>query len=178
MSDYYYVKLSLLITLFSFLFPLPPSHSYPNQKLRSRIHDLTTIQQFLRPQNAARAALGMQPLRWDTGLAGYARWWAQQRRYDCALQHSDGPYGENIFWGSGTGWDPSQAATAWVSERKWYDHRRNACASGQMCGHYTQIVWRSTTRVGCAVAVCVDGVGTFMACEYDPPGNYIGERPY
>ncbi|KAI4376261.1 hypothetical protein MLD38_014046 [Melastoma candidum] len=175
----YYAKLSLIILFSAFLsLLLRPSYSYPIQKLRSGIHYPTTIQHFLRPQNAARAALGMQPLRWDPNLAGYAQWWAQQRRHDCALEHSDGPYGENIFWGSGTGWDPAQAAAAWVSERKWYDHRRNTCAGGQMCGHYTQIVWRSTARVGCAVAVCFNGGGTFMACEYDPPGNYIGERPY
>ncbi|XP_048134203.1 pathogenesis-related protein PR-1-like [Rhodamnia argentea] len=134
--------------------------------------------QFLAPHNVARAAVRMPPLVWDPSLVGYARQWAFQRRRDCALRHSNGPYGENIFWGSGTGWSPGQAVAAWASERRWYDYKSNGCSRGQMCGHYTQIVWRSTKRVGCTVEVCSSGGGTFMVCEYDPPGNYIGERPY
>ncbi|XP_030443261.2 pathogenesis-related protein PR-1-like [Syzygium oleosum] len=161
------VILTLLLLLVSTCHALP-----------KRPPGLSQAGQFLAPQNAARAAIQMPPLAWDLRLASYADWWAGQRQRDCALMHSNGPYGENIFWGSGTGWNPGQAVAAWVSERRWYDYRSNGCARGQMCGHYTQIVWRSTRRVGCAVEVCLNGGGTFMVCEYDPPGNYIGERPY
>ncbi|EEC74141.1 hypothetical protein OsI_09212 [Oryza sativa Indica Group] len=58
--------------------------------------------QFLGQQNAARAAMGLPALVWDERVAGYARWYAESRRGDCALVHSSGPYGENLFWGSGT----------------------------------------------------------------------------
>lgn len=133
--------------------------------------------QFLAPQNAARASLGLPPLAWDERVASYARWYAQSRRGDCALVHSSGPYGENLFWGSGTGWAPAQAVAAWVSERPRYDYWSNSC-SGGMCGHYTQIMWRSTRRVGCAMVTCYNGRGTFITCNYDPPGNYVGVRPY
>ncbi|CAN1228951.1 Pathogenesis-related protein PR-1 [Linum grandiflorum] len=95
------------------------------------------------PQNAARAALKMPPLKWDARLARFAQRYANRRKRDCALVHSGGPYGENIFWGSGT-----------------------------------RIVWRRTKRVGCARVVCNGGSGVFMTCNYDPPGNYVGERPY
>ncbi|EEF29977.1 pathogenesis-related protein PR-1 [Ricinus communis] len=139
---------------------------------------LSTANQFLGPHNAARAALRMPPLIWDTRLANYAQWYANQRRFDCDLRHSNGPYGENIFWGSGTGWTPAQAVTAWVSERKWYNYWSNSCYGHQECGHYTQIVWRKTRRIGCAKVTCSDDLGVFMTCNYDPPGNYIGERPY
>ncbi|XP_021893181.1 pathogenesis-related protein PR-1-like [Carica papaya] len=139
---------------------------------------LSQRNQFLGPQNAARYALKMRPLAWDAKLAYYAQQYANRRRYDCALRHSDGPYGENIFWGSGTGWTPAEAATAWVAEKKWYSHWSNSCAGGQQCGHYTQIVWSKTRRIGCARVTCVGGRGVFMTCNYDPPGNYIGERPY
>jgi hypothetical protein len=45
-----------------------------------------------------------------------------------------------------------------------------------VCGHYTQIVWRNTKSVGCAVA---RGKGVEVwVCNYDPPGNYAGQRPY
>ncbi|CAN0912418.1 Pathogenesis-related protein PR-1 [Linum grandiflorum] len=133
------------------------------------------------PQNAARAALKLPPLRWDNRLARYATWYANQRRQDCAMVHSNGPYGENIFWGSGSGagWTPAHAASAWVKERKSYSYRSNSCGGGsEGCGHYTQIVWRRTVRVGCARVVCNGGKGVFMSCNYDPPGNYVGERPY
>ncbi|OWM65896.1 pathogenesis-related protein PR-1-like [Punica granatum] len=138
----------------------------------------STAGQFLQPHNVARAALREPPLVWDSKLAKYAQRWANQRRWDCTLKHSNGPYGENIFWGSGNGWNPAQAVTTWVSERRWYNYWRNTCSRGQMCGHYTQIVWKGTRRLGCAVVTCYGGRGTFMICNYDPPGNYIGQRPY
>ncbi|GFP89705.1 pathogenesis-related protein pr-1 [Phtheirospermum japonicum] len=134
--------------------------------------------QFMGMQNAARAALGLPPLIWDQKLVQYARSYARQRREDCALEHSHGPYGENIFWGSGDGWTPAQAAAAWVAERREYNYWSNSCAFGQQCGHYTQIVWRDTKKIGCAKVVCDGGKGVFMICNYNPPGNYIGERPY
>ncbi|XVF70077.1 hypothetical protein PTKIN_Ptkin11bG0132600 [Pterospermum kingtungense] len=136
------------------------------------------VNQFLLPQNAARAALGLLPLVWDTRLERYAQWYASQRQQDCALIHSNGPYGENIFWGSGDGWTGAQAAASWVCEKKWYDHNTNSCAEGEDCGHYTQVVWVGTRRVGCARVVCDGGLGVFMTCNYDPPGNYMGEKPY
>lgn len=137
------------------------------------------IDGFLRPQNAARAQLGLRPLQWDNNLAAYAHGWALKRKIygDCRLQHSGGPYGENIFWGSGKPWQPWEAANAWVSERKWYNYNSNSCAYYDKCGHYTQIVWRGTSRVGCSRQVCGDG-NVFMTCNYSPPGNWRGQRPY
>ncbi|KAJ0965667.1 hypothetical protein J5N97_026805 [Dioscorea zingiberensis] len=134
--------------------------------------------EFLGPHNAARAAIGLRPLVWDRRLANYAARYAGRRRKDCALVHSKGPYGENIFWGGGGGWRGAQAVAAWVGERRWYRHGDNSCARGEECGHYTQIIWGSTRRVGCAMVTCNAGRGVFITCNYDPPGNYIGEKPY
>eukprot|EP01018_Ginkgo_biloba_P006471 Gb_11054 [translate_table: standard] len=132
---------------------------------------------FLIPQNNARAEVGEYPLVWDHRVESYARWWAEQRRSDCQLIHSDGPYGENNFWGSGHDWTPLDAANDWVEEKQYYTYETNSCDGDEMCGHYTQIVWRNSRRLGCARVVCDNG-DVFMTCNYDPPGNYIGEKPY
>ncbi|KAL0289748.1 UNVERIFIED_CONTAM: Pathogenesis-related protein PR-1 [Sesamum calycinum] len=63
-------------------------------------HKTTYAQQFLSIQNAARSDLALAPLIWDPRIARYAAWYANVRRADCALEHSNGPYGENIFWGA------------------------------------------------------------------------------
>ncbi|KAG9456013.1 hypothetical protein H6P81_000521 [Aristolochia fimbriata] len=123
---------------------------------------VSAASQFLGPHNAVRSALGMRPLVWDTRVARYAQWYANQRRRDCALRHSNGPYGENIFWGSGTGWSPAQAVTAWAGERKWYRYWTNDCASGRECGHYTQMIWRTTRRLGCAKVTCSGAKGVVL----------------
>ncbi|GAB4853595.1 Cuticle-degrading protease [Ancistrocladus abbreviatus] len=151
--------------------PPIPTHTPP-------LKTTSLAYQFLAPHNAARAVVGLPPLAWDAHLAGYAQSYANQRRYDCALVHSSGPYGENIFWGSGSSWTPQQAVAAWVDEAQYYDYSSNSCIDGEDCGHYTQIVWRTSKRLGCARVVCYDGAGVFITCNYDPPGNYIGERPY
>ncbi|KAJ1433513.1 Ves allergen [Sesbania bispinosa] len=137
--------------------------------------------EFLFRHNLVRAAKWEFPLMWDSQLEQYARWWAGQRKADCKVEHSfpenDFKLGENIFWGSGSSWTPTDAVRAWADEEKYYTYATNACVAGQMCGHYTQIVWKNTRRIGCARVVC-DGGDVFMTCNYDPVGNYVGERPY
>jgi len=136
---------------------------------------------FLAPHNAARRAVRVRPLAWDAGLERHARRYAETRaRAGCALEHSHGPYGENLFRGSGGGWTPEAVVAAWVvKERAMYNRASNSCSGRRgACGHYTQIVWRSTTKLGCATATCAGGRGTFAVCVYNPPGNYVGMRPY
>ncbi|KAI3434320.1 SCP domain-containing protein [Psidium guajava] len=137
--------------------------------------------QFLFAHNLVRAYKWELPLMWDFELERYARWWAGQRKSDCKAEHSfpeDGfKLGENIYWGSGSSWSPSDAVGAWAAEEKYYTYATNTCEKGQVCGHYTQIVWKATRRIGCARVVCDDG-DVFMTCNYDPVGNYVGERPY
>ena len=138
-------------------------------------------QDFLDPHNAARSDVGVGAVSWDDAVAAYARSYAAQRRGDCALVHSGGPYGENIFWGSaGADWSAADAVASWVSEKRWYDHGSNSCSApeGRSCGHYTQVVWRDSTAVGCARVVCDNGGGVFITCNYNPPGNFVGQSPY
>jgi hypothetical protein len=70
---------------------------------------------------------------------------------------------------------------AWVSEQSDYDYAADSCRG--TCGHYTQVVWRETTGVGCAAQTCTSGspLGSggwqLWVCDYTPPGN-SGGRPY
>ncbi|XP_059446929.1 pathogenesis-related protein 1-like [Corylus avellana] len=135
-----------------------------------------TQQDYLKAHNDARAAVGVGPLKWDDKVAGYARDYANKRIGDCKLVHSGGPYGENIAWGSAD-LSGTAAVKLWVDEKKSYNYNSNSCAAGAVCGHYTQVVWRNSVRLGCAKVRCNSG-GTFIICNYDPPGNYVGQKPY
>ncbi|WOL19723.1 hypothetical protein Cni_G28525 [Canna indica] len=187
----------LLALLFSILLlhsstthSLSSPASLPLSSINQKIYDTTKALcwgcwaqsiQFLYAHNLVRAAHLELPLAWDPTLESYAGWWASQRRADCRLEHSfpEGRFdlGENIFWGSGSGWGPLDAVQDWAGEERDYSYAANTCAPGRVCGHYTQIVWKDTRRVGCARVVCDDG-DVFMTCNYYPPGNYVGERPY
>lgn len=140
-------------------------------------------QAFVDAHNDARGRAEPSPspalpdLRWDGALAELAADWAR----GCVFEHSMGETGENLAIFS---WSvqPAEVVEAWFSEISDYDYATNTCAPGKMCGHYTQVVWRDTSRVGCALQVCDDvagfGPGELWVCEYDPPGNWVGEQPY
>ncbi|XP_028777942.1 pathogenesis-related protein 1-like [Neltuma alba] len=134
-----------------------------------------TQQDYVNAHNAARSQVGVPDIAWDDTVAAYAQNYASQRKADCQLVHSGGQYGENIAWSSSdmTGTD---AVKMWVDEKANYDYNSNSCVSGQ-CGHYTQVVWKNSIHVGCAKVRCDNG-GTFIGCNYDPPGNYEGQKPY
>jgi pathogenesis-related protein 1 len=136
-------------------------------------------EEFLRAHNRVRSKVDVAPLEWSEELAEYARRYGEQQRdqHQCAMVHSRGPYGENLFWGYGKPFTPTDAVRSWEDESKDYNYESNSCAPGKVCGHYTQLVWADTKRVGCAVIACHDGA-TFVICSYDPPGNFVGERPF
>ncbi|XP_007051550.2 PREDICTED: pathogenesis-related protein 1C [Theobroma cacao] len=137
----------------------------------------TEQQQFLNAHNKVRAHVGLTPFVWDDTLASFALSWANRRIPDCRMIHSFGPYGENIFWGGRDHWTAEDAVRLWVKEHRFYDRRTNACLPERLCGHYTQIVWRNSTKLGCARVKCSTG-GVFIMCNYDPPGNIMDRNPF
>jgi uncharacterized protein YkwD len=88
---------------------------------------------------------------------------------DCTFAHSGGPYGENIALGCS---DASGCVDLWGDEGAEYDYGDPGFS--EATGHFTQLVWKDTTTVGCGSKLCGDH-GWFLVCEYWPRGNVIGE---
>ena len=127
--------------------------------------------------NFIRDRIGVPPLAWSDALAEVAQGWANNLISSGLFMHSrDLRYGENLFQISGPDATstPFEVVNAWAGEAQSYDYDTNTCHG--RCGHYTQLVWRDTKQVGCAVAR--DSTREVWVCEYAPFGNIVGERPY
>jgi pathogenesis-related protein 1 len=131
---------------------------------------------FTNAHNAARSAVGVPNIVWNKTLAAVALNYSNKHKADCRLVHSGSRYGENLAGSTGD-LSGTNAVKLWVNEKKNYNYSSNSCASGAVCGHYTQVVWKNSKRLGCAKVRCNNG-GTFITCNYDPPGNYQGQKPY
>jgi pathogenesis-related protein 1 len=132
-------------------------------------HDL------LAAHNVVRARVGVAPLAWSDRLAGRAQDWAGALLTRKQFAHRpNSTYGENLFEITGASATSAQVVNAWAAESRGYDYNSNRCRG--VCGHYTQIVWGDTKEVGCAVAR--GGGREVWVCNYDPPGNRVGKRPY
>ncbi|HLG98849.1 MAG TPA: CAP domain-containing protein [Bryobacteraceae bacterium] len=130
---------------------------------------------ILAAHNQIRARLAVPPLTWSSSLAIRAQDWANRLLHDGQFYHRPNPrFGENLFEISGGHASAAEVVGDWASEVRDYSYRANTCRG--KCGHYTQIVWRTTRQVGCAVAAARNR--EVWVCNYDPPGNWIGERPY
>lgn len=133
----------------------------------------------------------LEDLEWDQALTSIAADYAAQCTWEHNENRSDnypGYVGENLALFS-SGWPvntlPELTLSNWVEDEiPAYDYASNSCLG--TCGHYTQVVWRDTEGVGCAVQQC----GTFtnlgpawdngylVVCNYSPGGNIVGQQPY
>lgn len=135
------------------------------------------------------SATPLPPLTWSPELAATAQAWAERlASTGCGLMHSTNGYGENLFWQRGGSPSAADVVQGWYDEVECYtfgpflegDACDPVCIAAQNsngCGHYTQVVWRDTERLGCGMATCSSGA-EIWACNYDPPGNYLGDVPY
>jgi uncharacterized protein YkwD len=118
---------------------------------------------------------GVQDLKWNPVLAQYAADYAA-RTFSCdnvQLVHSHGPYGENLAAGYVGGADP---VIAWYDEIQYYDY--NTPGFSEQTGHFTQVVWKSTSEVGCAEVLCNNIWRQYTICEYsNQRGNIVGTNP-
>ncbi len=147
-------------------------------------------QSILSSHNQARHLVGLPSLKWSTSLAKTADSWANTLASEsCNLRHAShserNGYGENLYgsWSSDPRMktSPRDVTKSWLDESGDYIYDTNSCAEGKVCGHYTQIIWRGTSHLGCAKSQCPlphGGVAEVWVCRYDPPGNYGGQKPF
>ncbi|KAK9053195.1 hypothetical protein SSX86_029827 [Deinandra increscens subsp. villosa] len=138
-------------------------------------------QEYLDAHNKARADVGVGPLKWNFQLAKATSLLVrfQRDRENCRFANlTSGKYGGNQMWATGEVVTPRRVVENWVSEKLYYTHDNNSCAPDHRCGVYTQVVWRSSAELGCAMASCLPDQSTLAICFYNPPGNVIGESPY
>ncbi|XP_072042763.1 GLIPR1-like protein 1 [Amphiura filiformis] len=127
-------------------------------------------------------AQDMKYMYWDDNEANEAEQWAAA----CTAGHNRG--GQNMWGNSGSLGSPPggvRATNGWHFEYNWYNHDANSCSA--ICGHYTQVVWSTTNKVGCGAAFCPKVVDSYtgkthsnwwiVICNYSPGGNN-GRRPY
>jgi pathogenesis-related protein 1 len=125
-----------------------------------------------RPQGGA-----LVPLSWSASLATDAQRYADQlAKNGCRLQHAQTDHGENLFGGSGKN-GAAAVVERWAAEERCFRYASFPETCSCTCGHYSQIVWADTQRLGCGMAPCADG-GEVWVCRYDPAGNYVGRHPY
>ena len=162
---------------------------------------------MLATHNKYRAEVSVPPLTWSNELARSAMAYAKMLKAESdylnkiPMRHSDQQLrpgsGENLAWRlvrstSSDIWgrtllaSPSTIAKDWGDEKYHYDYQSNSCRRGEQCGHYTQMIWESTRKVGCArVEQNFRDKGVYTArkeelwvCHYHPAGNWRGRRPY
>ncbi|XP_034052765.1 cysteine-rich secretory protein LCCL domain-containing 2 [Gymnodraco acuticeps] len=136
----------------------------------------------------------MEYMVWDDELEQSATHWAEQCQWDHGPQDLLMSIGQNLAVHWGRYRSPAFHVQSWYDEVKDYTYPYpSECnpwcpdrCSGPMCTHYTQLVWATTSRVGCAVHTCprMDVWGEtwensiYLVCNYSPKGNWIGEAPY
>ncbi|GAO46361.1 hypothetical protein G7K_0592-t1 [Saitoella complicata NRRL Y-17804] len=126
------------------------------------------IDSMLSWHNQYRAIHSAGAVTWNTTLATYA----QNLADTCNFAHSGGPYGENL--GIGTYNNPAYYVYLWYNEETQYDYSNPGFS--ESTGHFTQVVWDSTTEIGCGFATdCTTAAYPYyLVCEYAPPGNVEG----
>jgi hypothetical protein len=149
------------------------------------------IAEYLAAHDAVRASASpapvppLSPLAWSSPAEAAAWSWASR----CQWGHDPGlgalGMGQNLAAGQPPGaFGITQFVNLWAAEAADYDYATNTCAA--VCGHYTQVVWRTTASVGCVLLTCAGGTPPpgfsgswdYLVCNYVPPGNVGGQRPY
>lgn len=128
---------------------------------------------FLFGHNRVREEHCAPPLVWSAEVARRAQQWADSLAANgCGFEHSHGSYGENLALGTaGVDDDPEKIVDLWYRGFTAYDFAGGGFSL--RTGHFTQVVWNGTRRLGCGTSTCKGK--RIWVCNYDPPGNYRGQ---
>jgi hypothetical protein len=149
----------------------------------SEAQDLSRLEsRLLAVHNRERAATGARPLAWDPALAAAASAYGPALERLGKLAHSPANsrqgQGENLWMGTRNAYQLEEMAQGWAAEKSYF--RPGIFPAVSRSGkwsdvaHYTQMIWKGTTRVGCAVHKARKW--DFLVCRYSPPGNVRGQR--
>lgn len=132
--------------------------------------------------NRERAATGARPLVWDSGLAAAAASYGPALERLGRLAHSPAGLrrgqGENLWMGTRDAYELEEMAQGWAAEKRLFRAGifPDVSRSGKWTdvAHYTQMIWKGTSRLGCAVHKAPRW--DYLICRYSPPGNARGQR--
>lgn len=139
------------------------------------------VDEILNAHNQYRAELGVLPLTWSDTLANHAQEWADYLASSGEFKHSQGTgEGENLWMGSSGNFSYTQMIETFGNEKQYFIGGLfpdiSSTGDWQDVGHYTQVVWRDTTEVGCAIT-SANG-NDILVCRYSPPGNFSGQPAF
>ncbi|MBA2466210.1 MAG: SCP-like extracellular [Sphingomonas sp.] len=136
-------------------------------------------QRLLSAHNRERAAVASPRLEWDPQLAVSAARWAEYLGRTGKFEHSDTDEGENLWAGTRGHYTPEAMVGLWTAEKRHFKPGRfpynSTTGDVDDVGHYTQLVWRTSRKVGCAMSR--SKAEDVLVCRYSEPGNAIGELP-
>ncbi|HEX4077264.1 MAG TPA: CAP domain-containing protein [Rhizomicrobium sp.] len=139
-------------------------------------------QELLAAHNKYRSDVDEPPLAWSDSLAASALVWARHLANEVhALKHSGAPgVGENLaMWSAGRA-SLTKLVDLWGAEKQYFIEAQfpdvSRIGNWQAVAHYTQMIWRDTTEVGCGLAT--GGGNDFLVCQYTPQGNFMGRKVY
>ena len=143
-------------------------------------------QEILNAHNKYRQQVNISPLTWSNQLANDAQIWADQlaRLGGTRLQHDSNTngQGENLWLGTSNRFSYTQMVDGWGQEIQYLNSTQfnlntvSSTGNWSDVGHYTQIVWKQTKQVGCAISTA--GGNDILVCRYTPQGNIIGQPIY
>ncbi len=148
--------------------------------------DALLRQSMLEAHNAERASFGHAALVWDDALADDAARYAAEMAQTGAYHHSKKtsraiPSGENLWMGPRRLYSYQVMAQAFLDEKRMFIPTAklpdfSTTGYWQEVAHYTQMIWRGTQKVGCALG---DGRDyEYLVCRYFPAGNAYGKGPF
>ncbi|WP_240913907.1 CAP domain-containing protein [Sphingomonas sp. HDW15A] len=132
--------------------------------------------------NRERAAYGSPPLGWDPALAAQAKKYAHELAAIGRLLHSPKAQrpgqGENLWLGTRGMFGTEAMVGSWAGEKRHFRRgvfpANSTTGNWRDIGHYSQMVWPRTTRLGCGLASSARW--DVLVCRYSPPGNQDGLR--